>query len=81
MNAQAQIMNLRRQLAGLSMAQLALRSDQPYIRLWKALASGGPLTPEQAIAISAALDLAELETEDARHALVVLQTAYSAEVQ
>lgn len=81
MNAQVQIMTLRRQLAGLSLAQLALRADQPYVRLWKALAGGGPLTPEQAAAIDGALDVAEQETEDARHALAVLRSSFSAEVK
>jgi hypothetical protein len=78
---QVQIMNLRRQLAGLSLAQLALRAQQPYIRLWKALGGNGPLSPEQAAAIDAALDVAEQETEDARRALAVLRSGFSAEVQ
>lgn len=81
MTAAVQILNLRRQLTGLSLAQLALRSEQPYITTWKTLAGGAKLKPEQAAALNAALDVAEAETEAARRALAVLRGAFSADAE
>jgi hypothetical protein len=81
MNAQAQIMNLRRQIAGLSLAQLSVRSESvKYQKVWRVLVGGeGSFSKAQDASIDRVLTDAEAEMAAAVAALAVLRSAFAAD--
>jgi hypothetical protein len=79
-NVQTEIIELRRCAAGLSRSALTSRARVHYGMAWRRLTNKTAFPPAEVARLLAVLDDADLEQRDARSAIAVLQTAYSAEV-